>query len=79
MSLYIAWACFRNAEKYGIQLTGKGHTCKFEMLIFKSAQVTKYCHFQTTMTFEHLFHVNILHRLNEQSNNCRQQVPLDTR
>ena len=34
------------------------------------------CHFQTTMTFEHLFHVNILYRLNEQSNTCRQQVPL---
>ena len=45
----------------------------------QSTDQPAYCHFQTTMTFEHLLHVNILHRLNEQSNTCRQQVPLDTR
>ena len=39
----------------------------------------KFYHFQMTMAFEHLFHVNFLHRLNEQLNTCQQQVPLDTR
>ena len=47
--------------------------------MLKHIPLYQYCHFQTTMTFEHLFHVNILLRLNEQSNTCRQQVPLETR